>query len=48
MPREILQTYNVIVEIAAILKEDINYKDLDALFAKNNYSLAKFKVKEFI
>lgn len=44
MPREILQTYNVIIEIASILNESINYKDIDKLFAEYNYDLARFRV----
>lgn len=44
MPREILQTYNVIVEIASILKESVNYKDIDNLFAMYGYNLKQFKV----
>ena len=44
MPREILQTYNVIIEIASILNESIYYKDIDKLFAEYNYNLARFRV----
>lgn len=44
MPREILQTYNIIIEIASILNEDINYKDIDNLFAEYNYDLVRFRV----
>lgn len=46
MPREILQTYNVIIEIASILNESINYKDIDKLFAEYNYDLARFRVRQ--
>lgn len=44
MPREILQTYNVIIEIASILNESINYKNIDKLFAEYNYDLERFRV----
>ncbi len=44
MPREILQTYNIIVEIASILKESIDYKEIDNLFAEYGYDLKQFKV----
>lgn len=44
MPREILQTYNVIIETASILNDSINYKDIDKLFAEYNYDLARFRV----
>ena len=44
MPREILQTYNVVIEIASILNEAIDYKDIDKLFVEYNYDLAKFRV----
>ena len=44
MPREILQTYNVVIEIASILNEAIDYKDIDKLFAEYNYDLARFRV----
>lgn len=46
MPREILQTYNVIIEIASILNESINFKDIDKLFAEYNYDLARFRVRQ--
>ena len=44
MPREILQTYNVVIEIASILNEAIDYEDIDKLFVEYNYDLAKFRV----
>ena len=44
MPREILQTYDVIIEIATILNEDIDYKDIDDLFAEYDYDLEQFRV----
>lgn len=44
MPREILQTYNVVIEIASILNEAIDYTDIDKLFAEYNYDLERFRV----
>ena len=44
MPREILQTYNVIIEIASILNESINYKEIDNLFTRYDYNLERFIV----
>ena len=44
MPREILQTYNVIIEIASILNESIHYKEIDNLFTRYDYNLERFIV----
>lgn len=43
--REVLQTYNIIVEIAQILSEDFNYSEINELFAKYGFDLNKFNVK---
>lgn len=48
MPREILQTYNVIIEIASILNESINYKYIDDLFTRYDYNIEQFMVKGLI
>lgn len=44
-PREIMQTYVVINYIAGVLREEINYSEVDALFDKYGFDLNRYKVK---
>ena len=44
-PREIIQTYVVINYIAGVLKEEIDYAEVDALFAEYGFDLKKYVVK---
>ncbi len=42
--REVIQTYVIINYIAGVLKEEVNYADIDALFAEYRFDLSKFSV----
>lgn len=42
--REVIQTYVIINYIAGVLQEDVNYADIDALFAEYRFDLSKFSV----
>ena len=41
-PREIIQTYIVINYIAGVLREDIDFAEVDALFAEYGFDLSQF------
>lgn len=43
--REIIQTYVVINYIAGVFKEEIDYTEVDALFAEYGFDLKKYVVK---
>lgn len=43
-PREIMQTYVIINYIAGVLREEINYAEVDALFAEYGFDLKKYVV----
>lgn len=43
-PREIMQTYVVINYIAGVLREDIDFAEIDALFAEYGFDLKQFVV----
>lgn len=43
-PREIIQTYVVINYIAGVLREEIDYAEVDALFAEYGFDLKQFVV----
>jgi len=43
--REIIQTYVVINYIAGVLREEIDYAEVDALFAEYGLDLKKYVVK---
>lgn len=43
--RELLHTYQVIIYIAAVLEEAINFKDLDNMFEKKGFDLQKFSIR---
>ena len=43
-PREIIQTYIIINYIAGVLREEIIFAEVDALFAEYGFDLKKFKV----
>jgi len=43
--REIIQTYVVVNYIAGVLKEEIDYAEVDALFAEYGFDLKKYVVK---
>lgn len=42
--REIIQTYQIINYIAAVLHEEINYKQIDLLFAEYGFNLSRFEI----
>ena len=42
--REIIQTYQVILYIAGALREDVDYKYLDAMFRDYGFDISKFSV----
>lgn len=42
--REVIQTYVIINYIAGVLREEVNYADIDALFAEYGFDLSKFSV----
>lgn len=44
--REIFQTYVIINYIAGVLRENINYNEVDNLFNKYNFNIEKYKLKE--
>lgn len=44
-PREIIQTYVVINYIAGVLREEIDYAEVDALFAEYGFDLNRYVVK---
>jgi hypothetical protein len=44
MPREVIQTYEVINYIAWCLGENIDYKQIDSLFKEYGYDLKKFEI----
>lgn len=44
-PRELLQTYVIINYIAGVLREEINYAVIDALFAEYGFDLREYVVK---
>lgn len=43
-PREIIQTYVIINYIAGVLREDIDYAKVDAIFAEYGFDLGKYAV----
>ncbi len=43
-PREIFQTYNIIVEIAQVLSESLDYQAVNNLFKAFGFDMEKFKV----
>ena len=43
-PREIMQTYVVINYIAGVLREDIDFTEIDSLFAEYGFDLKQFVV----
>ncbi len=42
--REVIQTYVIINYIAGVLREEVNYADIDALFAEYGFDLSRFSV----
>ena len=44
-PREIMQTYVVINYIAGVLREDIDFAEVDALFAEYGFDLKQYEVQ---
>ncbi|MBR3608344.1 MAG: hypothetical protein IKL50_00480 [Bacteroidales bacterium] len=42
LPREIIQTYIIINYIAGVLREKVEFYDIDSLFKKYNFDLKKF------
>ena len=42
--REVIQTYVIVNYIAGVLREEVNYADIDALFAEYGFDLSKFSV----
>ena len=44
-PREIIQTYVVINYIAGVLREEIDFAEVDALFADYGFDLKQYEVK---
>ena len=44
MPREILYTYQIIIYIASVLREEVSYKWLDGLFLDNNFNIKAFSI----
>jgi hypothetical protein len=44
-PREVIQTYVIINYIAGVLREDIDFAEIDALFAEYGFDLNKYVVK---
>lgn len=45
MPREIFQTYTIIVEIASVLGESINYAAIDNVFNDYGFRIEDFEVQ---
>ena len=43
LPREIIQTYIIINYIAGVLKEEIDFDEIDSLFAEYNFNLKQFE-----
>lgn len=43
-PREIIQTYNIVNYIAGVLHEEINFKNLDDLFAEYGFEIKKYEI----
>lgn len=43
-PREVIQTYVIINYIAGVLREKIDYADVDALFADYGFNLEKYSI----
>lgn len=43
-PREIIHSYRVVNYIAQVLREDIDYSEIDAIFNKYDFNLSKFKL----
>ena len=43
-PREIMQTYVIINYIAGVLREDIDFAEVNALFAEYGFDMKKFSV----
>ena len=44
LPREIIQTYIIINYIAGVLKEEIDFAEIDSLFAKYDFNLKQFNI----
>lgn len=44
MPREIVHTYQVIVEIAACLQEKVDFRLVDSTFGQYGFDLGKYAV----
>ena len=42
--REVLDIYKQVIYIAAVLREDVNFKDLDSLFLSHGFNLKKYVV----
>lgn len=45
-PREILQTYTIITYIAKVLKERVDYKQLDSLFTRYGFNIKQYEITE--
>lgn len=45
LPREIIQTYIIINYIAGVLKEEIDFSEIDSLFAEHDFNLKQFNIK---
>lgn len=44
LPREIIQTYIIINYIAGVLKEEIDFDEIDSLFAEYDFNLKQFNI----
>ena len=44
--REVIQTYVIINYIAGVLREEVNYADIDALFAEYGYDLNDYSIRD--
>ena len=44
LPREIIQTYIIINYIAGVLKEEIDFAEIDSLFAEYDFNLKQFNI----
>lgn len=44
LPREIIQTYIIINYIAGVLKEEIDFSEIDSLFAEHDFNLKQFNI----
>ena len=46
MPREIVHTYQVIMEIAACLREEIDFSLVDSVFRQYGFDLTEYALVE--